>query len=139
MKNPKPNILLITCHDLGRHLGCYGKDVQTPAINRLAADGIRFDRYFCTAPQCSPSRVSITTGRYPHSAGVLGLVNGKNPPWKLPDDVPNLAKTFRAAGWDTHLWGIQHEHPEAASLGYDHVHLEHKEYRDRVFADRVTP
>ena len=139
MPSPKPNILLITCHDLGRHLGCYGKDVQTPAINRLASESVRFDRYFCTAPQCSPSRVSITTGRYPHSAGVLGLVNGGKSNWNLPDEVPTLAKTFRGAGWSTHLWGIQHENQDPSRLGYERNHLKDKDYQNRVFAPAITP
>ncbi|HHY98026.1 MAG TPA: sulfatase-like hydrolase/transferase, partial [Firmicutes bacterium] len=60
-----PNILMIITHDTGRHLGCYGRKVDTPNLDRLAGEGARFDSYFCPAPQCSPSRGSILTGRYP--------------------------------------------------------------------------
>ena len=73
----RPNVLLITSHDVGPHLGCYGvPTVHTPNLDRLSAEGVRFTNTFCSAPQCSPSRASIATGRYPHSNGVMGLCHG---------------------------------------------------------------
>ena len=52
-----PDILLLHAHDLGRTLGCYGvPTVRTPNLDRLAAEGVRFDRAFCTAPICRPSQ-----------------------------------------------------------------------------------
>ena len=75
----KPNILIITNHDSGRHFGCYGVEtVHTPAIDALAADGLKFENYFATVPLCSPSRGAMLTGRYPQSTGLMGLTHA---PW----------------------------------------------------------
>ncbi|MBO0884251.1 MAG: sulfatase-like hydrolase/transferase, partial [Mycobacterium sp.] len=117
------NLLFITCHDLGQHLGCYGQSsVTSPALDRLAAGGVRFARSFCTAPQCSPSRASLHTGMYPHSAGVLGLAH---PPygWRLAPDVPHTAQILAAAGYSTTLVGMQHliDRGSARELGYQDV------------------
>jgi N-sulfoglucosamine sulfohydrolase len=120
---PRPNILFFTCHDLGRHLSCYGHaTLQTPALDSLARSGIRFDNIFCTAPQCSPSRASLHTGRYPHATGVLGLAH---PPfgWRLAPTEKHLAHLLGDAGYSTTLVGMQHliEHGRAEELGYEWV------------------
>ncbi|CAA9559616.1 MAG: Sulfatase family protein [uncultured Thermomicrobiales bacterium] len=105
----RPNVLIVTCHDLGRHLGCYGvATVQTPQMDALAADGVRFQRAFCTAPQCSSSRASLFTGRYPHSNGVMGLTHSGFG-WDLHPEERHLGQVLRAAGFTTALVGIHHE------------------------------
>ena len=114
----RPDILLVICHDLGRHLGCYGAGVHTPNLDRLAAEGVRFTQNFCTTPLCSPSRGSIQTGRYPHRTGLMGLVNRG---WALPADEPTLPERLRAAGYRSWLFGLQHERRERTSMGYDTV------------------
>src|ERR1051326_5411478 len=120
---PPTNILFITCHDLGQHLGCYGQSsVTSPALDRLAARGVRLARSFCTAPQCSPSRASLHSGMYPHSAGVLGLAH---PPygWRLSPDIPHIAQILANAGYTTTLVGMQHliDRGSARELGYSQV------------------
>jgi arylsulfatase A-like enzyme len=119
----RPNILFITCHDLGRHLGCYGHPtIHSPALDTLAAQGVRLANAFCTAPQCSPSRAALHTGRYPHATGVLGLAH---PPfgWRLAPPEKHLAQRLAEAGYLTALVGMQHliEHGHAEELGYARV------------------
>jgi len=115
-----PNILLITTHDLGTHLGCYGWDpaLPTPHLDRLAAEGVRFENHFCTAPYCSPSRGSIITGKYPHVNGLMGLVNLG---WDIPDTNNFLPAVLKRAGYETNLIGMQHVAKDPSRLGYDHI------------------
>lgn len=115
----KPNIILIVLHDLGTHLACYGQEnVQTPNIDRLAAGGIVFEKNFATATYCSPSRGAIITGKWPHANGLMGLVNLG---WNLPPENLTLAQVLGGAGYDTHLFGVQHEAEDSAQLGFNHV------------------
>lgn len=69
MKHP-PNIMLLQCEDIGRHLGCYGEpDASTPHMDQLAAEGCRYTNAFSHAPVCAPSRGGMVTGRYAYSLG----------------------------------------------------------------------
>lgn len=121
-KRKHPNLLLITSHDLGNHLGCYGVNtVHSPNIDSLAAEGVRFSNSFCPAPQCSPSRASIHTGRYPQSNGVLGLA--QHPfDWALNQGETTLAQYLGAAGWETHLVGFQHATKTTDALGFQNFY-----------------
>ena len=133
MSNPgferRPNVLLLHAHDLGRRLGCYDADVETPTIDAIADDGVRFDEYVCTAPQCSPSRGSMITGRYPHDNGLLGLAHLG---WGLGDDVETMPELLGRAGYSTHLFGVQHEAVDPDRLGYD------RQWVDSEYAHEVA-
>lgn len=118
----RPHVLTITCHDLGRHLGCYGiTTVRSPHLDRLAAEGARFKRAFCAAPQCSPSRAGLTTGRYPHSNGVMGLAHAGFD-WDLGPTEQATPAILAGHGYETHLFGLQHVSPQVERLGFDRVH-----------------
>ena len=66
----KPNVILILADDMGySDIGCYGGEIQTPNLNRLAHDGMRFTQTYNCA-HCCPSRASLLTGLYPHQAGI---------------------------------------------------------------------
>ena len=89
-----PNIIKIICHDIGRHLGCYGvKSINSNAIDTLAKNGILFKNSFATSPGCSPSRAAIATGMYPHNTGVLGLAHAHFG-WSLDKKINHIARYF---------------------------------------------
>lgn len=93
----QPNILVFVADDVDwRDFGCYGnRGIRTPAIDRLAADGVRFETAILTCPQCSPSRISVLTGRYPHSTETEDL----HAP--LAEGVPMVPSYLRGAGYFT--------------------------------------
>lgn len=113
----KPNILVLTSHDLGRHLGCYGqKSVSTPNIDKLAAEGIRFANHFCSAPQCSPSRAAMATGRYPHANGVMGL---SHLGWEFNAGEEHIAELLASNGYQTAGFGVLHESSAPGTHGFE--------------------
>ncbi|MBD3350599.1 MAG: sulfatase-like hydrolase/transferase [Candidatus Lokiarchaeota archaeon] len=114
----KPNIILFITHDTGNYFSCYGGPVKTPNIDNLAEKGVKFTQNYSTAPQCSPSRGSMITGKMPHSNGLMGLVNLG---WNLPEDNETIPKILGRNGYSTHLIGLQHEHRYAKKIGYDTV------------------
>jgi choline-sulfatase len=78
--NQRPNIIFVLTDDQGAWaLGCAGNpEVQTPRIDALARQGIRFDDFFCTSPVCSPARASLLTGRMPSAHGVHDWIRRGN-------------------------------------------------------------
>jgi len=117
----RPNILMITCHDIGHHLGCYGvNSVQTDNLDRLASRGVRFANFYSTSAVCSPGRGSLHTGRYPQSNGLMGLTHA---PWwwKLNDTERHTAGILKDLGYATCLIGFNHVDGNTERLGYENV------------------
>jgi len=93
---PRPNILWISCEDTSPDLGCYGDAYAlTPQLDRLAAQGARFDRAFVVTPVCAPCRSSIITAMYPSTIGSHHMRSSAVP---LPD-VKCFTEYLRAAGY----------------------------------------
>src|SRR4051794_35064924 len=76
----RPNIILMMADDMGfSDIGCYGSEIQTPNIDRLAAGGVRFTQFYNTA-RCCPTRAALLTGIYSHQAGIGHMVEDRGAP-----------------------------------------------------------
>ena len=108
-----PNILLIVSEDNGPELGCYGdRYARTPNLDRLASQGLQFNRAYVPQAGCSQSRASFLTGLYPHQHGQIGLAT-----WNFRlyrKDTANLPRQLKAAGYRTGLIGKLHINPAEA-------------------------
>lgn len=107
----RPNILLILNDDMGfSDLGCYGGEIDTPTLDRLAANGLRFSQFYNTA-RCSPSRASLLTGLHPHQTGIGILTYDSGPEGysgDLGDRCVTLAEVLRGGGYRTYMSGKWH-------------------------------
>ncbi len=109
----RPNIIQIIWHDLGDWLGCYGRpDVETPALDQLAAQGALLEQHFATAPSSSPSRASLLTGRHPQFDGSLASTQRGRYDREGVQDLPEL---LRQGDYHTAFIGSQYECGEPAS------------------------
>ena len=116
----RPNILFILADDLGwSQLGCYGSGFyETPNIDRLAMDGMRFTDAYAACPVCSPTRASIMTGKYPARLHLTDFIAGgnypverlKQPKWQkyLPLEEVTIAEVLKTAGYKTASFGKWH-------------------------------
>ena len=96
------NILWIFAEDFSPDLGCYGNDlVQTPNLDRLAAEGVRYTQCVCTAPVCSTARSALMTGMFQTSIGAHHHRSHRVDPYELPDGVFTVTDLFREAGYHT--------------------------------------
>jgi arylsulfatase A-like enzyme len=124
----KPNIIVILADDMGySDLGCFGSEIKTPNLDKLAANGMRFTEFY-NMSRCCPSRAAILTGLYPHQAGV-GLMqeNQGLPAYQghLNDNCVTLAEVLKSAGYATAICGKWHVggfdfHPSPWMRGFDH-------------------
>ena len=128
----KPNVLIIYADDLGYgELGCYGfKEVPTPNIDSIAANGIRFTAGYVSAPLCSPSRAGLMTGRYQQRFGHDN--NNIEPRGGLPLTETTLAQRMKALGYATMIVGKWH-------LGQDAQHLPMKRGFGEFFGVTANP
>ena len=102
----KLNILLITSDQQHWNtLGQNNPEVQTPALDKLAAQGTTFTRAYCPNPTCTPTRSSLITGKYPSQHGAYSLGT------KLPETEPTVGEMFKGAGYATALVGKAHFQP----------------------------
>lgn len=114
-----PNIILILADDLGwADVGCYGNRFnETPAIDRLAAEGVRFTQFYA-GPVCSPTRANLQSGRDQARYGITQHIPGHQRPWarlrdpavplQLPLDVVTIAERLASAGYHTGYFGKWH-------------------------------
>lgn len=124
----RPNIVLIMADDLGYgDLGCYGcTDIHTPEVDNLATQGVRFTNFYANAPECTPTRTALLTGRYQHRVGglecALGIGNvgryddairlRETNDLGLPVEETTIARILKDAGYATAICGKWH-------LGYE--------------------
>lgn len=108
----RPNLLVIMADDLGwADLSCYGAPhIATPNLDRLAQEGVRFTDGYAGSATCSPTRLSLYTGRYPGRlhAGLSEPITTVDPSQGLPPEHPTMASLLRAAGYATALYGKWH-------------------------------
>ena len=110
-QNRRPNVLLMVADDLGfSDLGCFGGEIDTPNLDGLASEGVRWTELYSTA-RCCPSRASILTGQYPHRVGLghmtqdLGLPGYRG---RVSENGAIIAEVLRPAGYRTFLSGKWH-------------------------------
>ena len=104
----QPNVLVVVSDQLHhRALGCAGNEViQTPHLDRLASQGVRFENALCPTPFCSPTRASLMTGLFPHQHGIVTNLRDDSP--GLNPDVPTTEQALASAGYLARQFGKWH-------------------------------
>ncbi len=125
----KPNVVVILADDLGwSDIGCYGGPVETPSLDRLAADGARFTQFYSGCAVCSPSRASLLTGRHHIRTGVYSWIHDESQNSHLLERETTLAEVLKEDGYGTaHLgkWHLglpteERKKPTPANHGFDY-------------------
>jgi arylsulfatase len=111
----RPNVIIVMADDMGwSDIGCYGSEIETPNLDRLAKNGLRFTQFYNTG-RCCPTRASLLTGTYPHQAGIGHMMNDRNLPGYKGDlgkDVRTIAEVLKTADYSTYLSGKWHVTPK---------------------------
>lgn len=136
-KDDRPNIIVILADDLGfSDPGCYGGEIDTPNLDRLAADGLRFTDFYNTA-RCCPTRASLLTGQYQHKVGMPRMANNGS---SLNRNGVTIAEALKKVGYKTsmagkwHLSGYQTLEDEEKQLAW----VNHQYDPDQSFSPRDT-
>lgn len=115
----RPNFVIVLCDDLGwSDIGCYGGEIETPNLDRLAENGLRFAQAYNTC-RCCPSRASLLTGLWSHQAGIGMMVyrdDGAGYEGNLVENAATFADALGAAGYQTMMvgkWHVGHRDPRA--------------------------
>ena len=107
----QPDIIVIMADDAGfSDFGCYGGEIETPALDKLAANGLRFSQFYNTG-RCCPSRAALLTGVYQHQAGMGHMTKDRGIPsysGTILPHVPTLAERLRKGGYRTMMTGKWH-------------------------------
>ncbi|NQU24796.1 MAG: arylsulfatase [Candidatus Nealsonbacteria bacterium] len=110
-RGPQPNIVIILADDLGfSDLGCYGSEILTPNLDKLAKNGLRFTQFY-NCGRCCPTRASLLTGLHPHQAGVGHMMNDYRRPGyrgNLNKQCVTIAQLLKTAGYQTMMCGKWH-------------------------------
>ncbi|MBA62511.1 MAG: arylsulfatase [Planctomycetaceae bacterium] len=127
-ESSRPNLIVVLCDDLGYgDLGCYGNQVvQTPNIDQFAAEGVKFTRCYSAAPNCSPARTGLMTGRTPYRAGIHNWIPYDSPMHVRKNEI-TLAKLLQDSGYQTCHVGKWHmngnltdsRYPQPQQHGFD--------------------
>ena len=121
------NILYVHTHDTGRSIQPYDPGIPTPNLMKLAKEGTLFRNAYCCGPTCSPSRAALLTGQPPHMNGMYGLAHRG---FSLNDYSKHLANYLKQFGYETVLFGMQHENKNAHNIGYDRVFVDSRSERE---------